>query len=193
MKNIIKVIDELLNEKEFVIDTVDELNAYAYPYAWMFAVVNATGELYRYNAVTEEWSLVSTAEISEEIIEFIRDVMDWFSMPYISQEVMVWERYTASDNVFIQYTPLLDNCKMWLPVWDANARKQIHIQRVSSGTDSKQLKLKMRKVWSPTTKVVVEIKKGTVVNDTNEDYWYWSWTTISTAELAYTSFSYFHL
>jgi len=28
----------------------------------MFATVDSTGELYRYNAVTEEWSVVTTSE-----------------------------------------------------------------------------------------------------------------------------------
>lgn len=168
---------------------VEALNAYANPFAWMFAVVESTWELYRYNAVTEEWSLISTAEISEDIIEFIRDIMDWFTMPYIASKVVVWERYTASDKVFIQYAPKADDCKMAFPVGDAAARTQIHIQRASSGTESNKLKLKMRKVWTPTSKVVVEIKKGTVVNDTNEDYWYGDGATIATAELPYSSFT----
>ncbi len=41
---------------------VEELEAYANPFGWMFATVDSTGELYRYNAVTEEWSVVTTSE-----------------------------------------------------------------------------------------------------------------------------------
>ncbi len=34
----------------------------------MFATVDDTGELYRYNAQTEQWDLVSTVEIGTFII-----------------------------------------------------------------------------------------------------------------------------
>lgn len=47
---------------------VTALNAYPNPFGWMFAVVNSTWELYRYNAVTEQWDLVSTVELSQFII-----------------------------------------------------------------------------------------------------------------------------
>lgn len=40
--------------------TLEDLNAYADPFGWMFATVDSTWELYRYNAVTEQWDLVST-------------------------------------------------------------------------------------------------------------------------------------
>jgi len=42
-------------------DNVAALEAYAEPFGWMFAVVDSTGELYRYNAVTEEWSVVESS------------------------------------------------------------------------------------------------------------------------------------
>lgn len=44
------------------------LNAYASPFGWMFATVDDTGELYRYNAQTEQWDLVSTVELGTFII-----------------------------------------------------------------------------------------------------------------------------
>lgn len=37
------------------------LEAYASPFAWMFAVLESDGELYRYNAVTQTWSVVTTS------------------------------------------------------------------------------------------------------------------------------------
>lgn len=43
--------------------TVEELNSYADPFGWMFATVDSTWELYRYNAVTEQWDLVSTVAL----------------------------------------------------------------------------------------------------------------------------------
>ena len=42
-------------------DTVADLEAYTAPFGWMFAVVDSTWELYRYNAVTEEWSLIESS------------------------------------------------------------------------------------------------------------------------------------
>ena len=47
---------------------VTELQAYENPFGWMFATVEDTWELYRYNAVTEQWDLVSTVELSQFII-----------------------------------------------------------------------------------------------------------------------------
>ena len=44
------------------------LEAYADPFGWMFATVEDTGELYRYNALTEQWDLVSTVELWQYII-----------------------------------------------------------------------------------------------------------------------------
>ena len=42
-------------------ENVAALEAYNAPFWWMFATVDSTWELYRYNAVTEEWSVVTTA------------------------------------------------------------------------------------------------------------------------------------
>lgn len=42
-------------------NTLADLEAYSSPFGWMFAVVDSSGELYRYNAVSEEWSVVTTA------------------------------------------------------------------------------------------------------------------------------------
>ena len=42
-------------------DNVAALEAYAEAFGWMFAVVDSTWELYRYNAVTQEWSVVESS------------------------------------------------------------------------------------------------------------------------------------
>ena len=41
---------------------VEALNAYANPFGWMFATVDSTWELYRYNAVTQERALVESSQ-----------------------------------------------------------------------------------------------------------------------------------
>jgi hypothetical protein len=38
-----------------------DLQAYEYPFAWMFAVLDSDWELYRYNAETEQWDVVTTS------------------------------------------------------------------------------------------------------------------------------------
>ena len=43
-------------------DTLADLQAYWTPFGWMFAVVDASWELYRYNDVTEEWWVITTNE-----------------------------------------------------------------------------------------------------------------------------------
>ena len=47
---------------------ITELEAYEWAFGGMFATVDDTWELYRYNAVTEQWDLVSTVEIWQYII-----------------------------------------------------------------------------------------------------------------------------
>lgn len=42
-------------------DNVSALEACTWAFGWMFAVVDSTGELYRYNAVTQEWSVVESS------------------------------------------------------------------------------------------------------------------------------------
>lgn len=42
-------------------DSLEDLQDYASPFGWMFAVVDSDWELYRYNAVDEEWSVVTTS------------------------------------------------------------------------------------------------------------------------------------
>lgn len=42
-------------------DSLEDLQAYADPFGWMFAVVDSDWELYRYNAVTEVWDIVTTS------------------------------------------------------------------------------------------------------------------------------------
>lgn len=43
-------------------ENLEALEAYNDPFPWMFAVLESDWELYRYNAVTETWSVVTTSE-----------------------------------------------------------------------------------------------------------------------------------
>lgn len=42
-------------------DSLEDLQDYADPFGWMFAVVDSDWELYRYNDVTDTWSVVTTS------------------------------------------------------------------------------------------------------------------------------------
>lgn len=77
------------------------------------------------------------------------------------------------DTLFLQKTPQLADSTIAINVGDIDVNKEQHIQRISSGVASNQLKLKMDKVLSPTSSVVVEIRKGIKVDvNEKEAYWY---------------------
>lgn len=63
-------------------DSLEELQDYESPFGWMFAVVDSDWELYRYNAVDEEWAVVTTstpaqpAKASESAIGTVRVATD---------------------------------------------------------------------------------------------------------------------
>ena len=109
---------------------------------------------------------------------------------YLGITGIVGEKYTMQDTLFMQKAPTLANSILPLNVWDTNTNKEQHIQRISSGVASNQLKLKMDKVLSPTSSVVVEVRKGIKVDvNEKEAYWYGGWEVLATATLPYTKFS----
>ena len=111
---------------------------------------------------------------------------------HLEDEWLVWSYYEITDPMFRQLTTTYDNASVDANVWDVNANTEIHIQRQGSGTASNQLKLKVKMAWSPTTSLVVEVRKWISVINTNKksSYWYWdSNNVIATATLPYTTFS----
>ena len=109
---------------------------------------------------------------------------------YLGITGIVWEKYTMQDTLFLQKAPTLVNSILPLNVWDTNTNKEQHIQKISSGVASNQLKLKMDKVLSPTSSVVIEVRKGIKVDvNEREAYWYGGWEVLATATLPYTKFS----
>ena len=77
------------------------------------------------------------------------------------------------DTLFLQKTPKLADSTIAINVGDIDVNKEQHIQRISSGVASNQLKLKMDKVLSPTSSVVIEVRKGIKVDvNEKEAYWY---------------------
>ena len=110
---------------------------------------------------------------------------------HLEERALVWENYSLSDTLFKQLTPKLADSTVAANVWDIADNKEIHIQRLGSGTASNTLKLKMKKAGAPTTDVKVEVRNGIKVNvSSSEAYWYWDSTEIlATGTLSNSSFS----
>lgn len=119
----------------------------------------------------------------------IRDLQRAWAIDHLETNLMVWEYYTANDKLFAQFTPKASDCWIAMPLGNTATNTQIHIQRCSSWTAWNTIKMKIRKVWEPTTKVVVDIQKGVRAVLWTEYYWHWDWTTIATAELPYSTFT----
>ena len=107
------------------------------------------------------------------------------AVDHLEETGLVWELYTLSNTLFKQHTPTLANSTLDANVWDTDANKQIHIQRLASGTASNQLKLKVKKVWAPTTWLVVEVRRWIQVDvSSTEAYWYWD-EVVATGSIPY--------
>ena len=77
------------------------LEAYASPFGWMFATVESDWELYRYNAVTEQWDLVSTVELWNYIIREDTTVPSWAADNVVTlmsnyQRIYLWDNLVAN-------------------------------------------------------------------------------------------------
>lgn len=75
-------------------DSLEDLQAYWTPFGWMFAVVDASWELYRYNDVTEEWGVVTTNEPTN---------------PEMADEDTIWTVRVATDAEFNAGTEQWEN------------------------------------------------------------------------------------
>lgn len=91
-------------------DSLEELQAYNDPFPWMFAVVNSDWNLYRYNAVDEEWSVVTTstpvqpAKASTTAIGTVRGATD--------AEVNAWT-WTGSQWELLILTPAQQRVRLF--------------------------------------------------------------------------------
>lgn len=116
-------------------------------------------------------SLQSRIGSVEQEIDFLMDE----SADSLKEAWIVWEKYGLADNIFKQRTPAYDDSTVDFLVGDVNAHKQIHIQRIWSWTASNKLYLKVKSIWAPTTWLIVEVRRGELVNvSDSEAYWYGS-------------------
>ena len=100
-------------------DNVAALEAYASPFGWMFAVVDSTGELYRYNAVTEEWSVVESSTPTN---------------PEMADDETIWTVRIATDAEFEAWTDTGSQ-------WEYLVATPSQIQSVSPEVDVKVFEL----------------------------------------------------
>ena len=93
---------------------------------------------------------------------------------YIWESWLVWELYSLNNTLFRQYTPSFSDCTLDCNISDVSENSQIHIQRIGSWISSNQLKLWIKKVWTTTNNLIVEVRKWVPVTVTAnaEAYWY---------------------
>lgn len=129
------------------------------------------------NIIKKVWEL--NALISENISDIIDldnrvwELEEAEAINHLEDSSFVWELYSLNDLLFKQYTPTLENSTIDCNVGNTNTNAQIHIQRIGAGIADNEIKIKVKKIWSPTTNLIVEVRKGVEVDvSTNEAYWY---------------------
>ena len=140
-----------------------------------------------------KWTKVSVQYNLDELQTEIDDLASQSgASDHLEDEWLVGSYYEITDTMFRQLTTVYDNASVEAKVWDVNAETELHIQRQGSWVASNQLKLKVKMWWSPTTSLVVEVRKWVPVINTNKKYSYWygdSNNVIASATLPYTTFS----
>lgn len=169
-------------------------------------LVNIKGNTYRWNSITKSWDMLGLADINQEKVQenstkistleekittAERKINKFESVgwDHLEEDFILWEKYTTWDQL-IPYKPWNYNSyDIEWNIWDIYANKEIHIQRIGSGTASNQLKLKMKKFWAPTTSVVVEVRKGIKVDVSDREAYRYGGEVVATTTIAYTEFT----
>ena len=190
-------------------DSLEDLQDYWTPFGWMFAVVDSDWELYRYNAETEEWSVVTTstpvqpAKASEEAIGTVRvatdaEFEDWtdtwesweYLMPTVSQVkanipenslhiTHIWQ-YSQAIHVWETKSLTFNAPKAWFI-----AVSYTHIYKTSASP--KRINVVS---WSSDGWNVIEMWRTTLYND-NYNWWVDVYTTFAVPAWTFTLTWYF--
>ena len=138
------------------------------------------------NKVSEINNLETRMTNAEDEID---EIIEKWATNHLEETWLVWEKYTLNDKIFMQKTPTLSSSTAGVNIWDINDNKQIHIQRIASWTADNKIALKVKKVWAPTTWLVVEVRKWVQVNVSDtEAYWY-GWELVCSGNISYDDFS----
>ena len=120
----------------------------------------------------------------------VNDIMtNWVPTIALTKELFVWETYTKwTDNLFLQVLPRAENCTLWLGIWDIDAHKELHIQNALWEWTSNVVRLKVKRVWSPTTSLIVKVQNWTLYTVSgSERWWTGNWTDIASWSIPYSS------
>jgi len=130
------------------------------------------------------------AEDISDLDDRIEELEEAWAINHLEERELVGELYTANNFMFKQYTPNIDDCDIEANIWDTQSNTAVHIQRLWSWVASNTLKLKVKSVWSPTTWLVVQVRKWVQVTVTanSEAYWYWG-TIVASWSIAYSDIS----
>lgn len=152
-------------------DNVAALEAYAEPFGWMFAVVDSTGELYRYNAVTEEWSVVESSTPTNP--EMADDETIWTVRIATDAEFEAWTD-TGSHGEYLVATPS--------QIQSVTPENELHITHVNEQSE---------KISTWSTSITYTIPKPWFIKLWKKDYYNadaaWDPTPCSTVSLSGTA------
>jgi len=128
------------------------------------------------NMIPTVWELQTDIDSINEQIADLDTRVDALeaadAIDHLEERALVGENYALTDTLFKQITPALADSTVEANVWDVAANTEVHIQRLGSGTASNTLKLKVKKVGSPSD-IYVEVRKGIKVDvSESEAYWY---------------------
>lgn len=129
-------------------------------------MIKKVGELN--TAISSLDTRMTTAEGKIDVLE------EKGAVDRLEDTALVGELYNFTDKLFKQKIPNYSISTIDANVWDVNANKEIHIQRIANGTATNKINLKIKSVGSPTTWLVIEVRKWVKVtlSESYNAYWY---------------------
>lgn len=151
-------------------------------------------------SITDERNLIPkiqqiaqrTGSLESTVAQATADIADFKeagAVDHLEESWIVGEKYTLENQLFKQYTPKAEDSTIAINVGDVDKNKEIHIQRIGSGTASNQLKLKMKKIWAPTTGLIIKVMKWKQVDVSDTEAYRYGNEYIAHKAIAYTDFS----
>lgn len=152
------------------------------------------------------WYLAKVPQffVSADNVNWVKFNVDWWT-PYpqsLSENVIFGSHYAIKNYdeeekktrllrtpLFKQYVPTIENSIIPINIGDIDRNKEIHIQRLWSWIKNNQLKLKLKKIWSPTTSVIVEVRKWVMVDVNDDEAYRYGGEVIASTTIAYTEFT----
>ena len=143
------------------------------------------------NVVKDERNLIpkiqSVAQKTDSLESEIKSIQWWISSSSLTKKFIVWEKLLWWDKLWVQFLPKYDDCSIWYEIWRTQDNAYLHIQRFYSEFPSDKFKVKVRKVWSPTTGLNFTVQWSIDKTPTvNEIAWVGDWVIKETGSIQYT-------